>query len=133
MLRSSAEVRASRPLFGLPVPWVVLLGVRPSSRRSLLTVRAAISFARFSGMPRSTELSLMCSYWRSSLLLQAGGMRFLLSCSDGDELPLPHLDLEEPVGRKVRVGVPQELDGYVVDRDAGRGLPFRPAAMGMAV
>src|SRR5690606_10453053 len=48
--------------------------VRPSSLRSLLTVRAAISFARPFDMPRSSPLSLMCSYFRSSLLLHDSGM-----------------------------------------------------------
>jgi hypothetical protein len=43
----------------------------PLRARSLLTVRAATSFARFVDMPRSFALSLMCSYWRSRLLLQA--------------------------------------------------------------
>src|SRR5687768_12061322 len=59
---------------GLPVPCVVLLGVRPSSRRCLLTVRAAISLARSSSRPRSRSLCLMCSYIRSSLYSQACGM-----------------------------------------------------------
>jgi hypothetical protein len=34
----------------------------PLRARSLLTVRAAISSARDSGTPRSSSLSLMCSY-----------------------------------------------------------------------
>jgi hypothetical protein len=48
--------------------------VRPSSFRRLFTVRAAISFAR----PVPFSLSLMCSYIRSSLLLQDFGMAFPL-------------------------------------------------------
>src|SRR5687768_3758865 len=104
MLRSSATVRASSPLFGLPVPWVVLLGVRPSRRRPLLTVRAAISSAFFSGMPRSSELSLICSYLRSSLSLQALGMTGSPFLSDGGQLPVLHVDLEQAKGRMVRVG-----------------------------
>ena len=43
----------------------------PVRARSLFTVAAAICFARFVDVPRSFALSLMCSYWRSSLLLQA--------------------------------------------------------------
>jgi hypothetical protein len=46
----------------------------PARARSLLTVRAAISFARFSDAPRSSTLSLMCSYWRSRLALLPAGM-----------------------------------------------------------
>jgi len=45
-LYNSSRVRSSRPRRGLPVPSVVFLGVRPSRRRCLLTVRAAISSAR---------------------------------------------------------------------------------------
>jgi hypothetical protein len=41
--------------------------VSPASRRCLLTVRAAISSAR--GSPFFSSDSLMCSYWRSRLLL----------------------------------------------------------------
>src|SRR5581483_4380392 len=37
----------------------------PVRARSLLTVRAAISFAFFFGVPRSSRLSSMCSYCRS--------------------------------------------------------------------
>src|SRR5262245_29701977 len=43
----------------------------PLRARSLLTVRAAISFARFVDAPRSLALSLMWSYCRSRLLLHA--------------------------------------------------------------
>src|SRR3954470_19175302 len=43
----------------------------PDRARSLLTVRAAISFARFVDAPCSFSLSTMCSYWRSRLALQA--------------------------------------------------------------
>jgi hypothetical protein len=43
----------------------------PLLARSLFTVRAAISFARPVEAPRFFALSLMCSYWRSRLLLQA--------------------------------------------------------------
>src|SRR4051812_28551883 len=43
----------------------------PERARSLLTVRAAISLARFVEAPCSFSLSTMCSYWRSRLLLQA--------------------------------------------------------------
>src|SRR6476659_5377738 len=48
----------------------------PVLARCLLTVRAAISLARFVERPCFCSLSLMCSYWRSRLLLQAfWGMR----------------------------------------------------------
>src|SRR4051794_41864579 len=40
----------------------------PERARSLLTVRAAISSARLSERPCSFWLSLMCSYWRGTLL-----------------------------------------------------------------
>src|SRR5438477_12931330 len=43
----------------------------PARARSLLTVRAAISSAFSSPMPRSRKPSLMWSYWRSRLALQA--------------------------------------------------------------
>src|SRR5438552_326072 len=43
----------------------------PFRARSLLTVRAAISFALRFGVPRPSRLSSMCSYWRSRLALQA--------------------------------------------------------------
>src|SRR5690242_3906395 len=43
----------------------------PERARSLFTVRAAISSAVSSSSPRSSALSLMCSYWRSRLALQA--------------------------------------------------------------
>jgi len=42
--------------------------------RSLLTVRAAISWARFGDSPRSSELSLMCSYCRSRLAFEPRGI-----------------------------------------------------------
>src|SRR6266496_4109446 len=42
----------------------------PLRARSLFTVAAAICFARFVEVPRSLALSLMCSYWRSRLVLQ---------------------------------------------------------------
>src|SRR5215218_8252640 len=61
-------------MVGLPVPCVRLLAERPSSRRCLFTVRAAISVARAGSMPRSSSLSFTCSYNRSSLLLQPLGM-----------------------------------------------------------
>jgi len=44
--------------------------VRPSCRRRLFTVRAAISLAR----PEPRSESLMCSYIRSSLALQLFGI-----------------------------------------------------------
>lgn len=54
------------------------LFVRPSERRFLFTVAAAICFARAEEcFPLS--LSLMCSYWRSSLSLQLFGMTVLRS------------------------------------------------------
>src|SRR6266446_4155607 len=71
-LYSSSRDRSSRATFGFPVPWVRLLSMRLSSRRCLCTVRAAISLARFSEAPRSRALSFMCSYCRSSFLLQEG-------------------------------------------------------------
>ena len=43
----------------------------PARARSLFTVRAAISLAVSRLSPRSRSPSLMCSYWRSRLLLQA--------------------------------------------------------------
>ena len=43
----------------------------PVLARSLFTVLAAISLARLVDAPRFFALSLMCSYWRSRLLLQA--------------------------------------------------------------
>jgi len=43
--------------------------VSPAFARSLLTVRAAISSARFSPTPRSSSESLMCSYCRLRLAL----------------------------------------------------------------
>jgi hypothetical protein len=43
----------------------------PLLARSLFTVLAAISLARFVEAPLSCALSLMCSYWRSRLLLHA--------------------------------------------------------------
>src|ERR1051325_1892755 len=46
----------------------------PLRARSLFTVRAAISFARLVDSPRSSALSLMCSYWRSRFLLDPAGM-----------------------------------------------------------
>ena len=47
----------------------------PARARSLFTVRAAISSALSSDVPRSSRPSLMCSYWRSRFALQAlGGM-----------------------------------------------------------
>jgi hypothetical protein len=48
--------------------------VRPSALRSLFTVRAAISFARFVPTPRSFSESLMCSYCLSSLSLHPAGI-----------------------------------------------------------
>src|SRR5438046_8044824 len=51
----------------------VRLAVRasPLLARSLFTVRAAISSALPSDVPRSSSPSLMCSYWRSRLDDQA--------------------------------------------------------------
>ena len=49
--------------------------VSPFAARSLLTVRAAISFARFVERPCFFSESLMCSYWRSRFELHASGMR----------------------------------------------------------
>jgi hypothetical protein len=43
----------------------------PERARSLFTVAAAICFARFVPAPCFFALSLMCSYCRSRLLLQA--------------------------------------------------------------
>src|SRR5438874_5508691 len=52
----------------------------PARARSLLTVRAAISSAVSSLLPRSSRPSLMCSYWRSRLALhRLCGMAILLS------------------------------------------------------
>ncbi len=45
----------------------------PLRARSLFTVRAAISFASRFGVPRSSRLSSMCSYWRSRLSDHACG------------------------------------------------------------
>ena len=56
----------------------------PERARSLLTVRAAISFARLVERPWSCSLSLMCSYCRSRLLLHAFcGTRSLLRRFEG--------------------------------------------------
>src|SRR3954454_23760295 len=57
----------------------------PLRARSLLTVRAAISFARFVEAPCFFSLSLMCSYCRSRLLLQAfcGIVILLVACEEG--------------------------------------------------
>jgi len=41
----------------------------PLRARDLLTVRAAISSARFSDAPPRRSLSLMCSYWALALAL----------------------------------------------------------------
>src|SRR3954453_5371809 len=46
----------------------------PVRARSLLTVRGAISFARFVAPPCSFSLSTMCSYCRSRLPLHAVGI-----------------------------------------------------------
>jgi hypothetical protein len=54
--------------------FLLLVFVRPSDARSLFTVAAAICFARLVERPFFFALSLMCSYCRSSLLLQAFGM-----------------------------------------------------------
>lgn len=51
----------------------------PCWARSLFTVRAAISLARYSLSPRSKALSLMCSYCRSRLGLIREHARSLLS------------------------------------------------------
>jgi hypothetical protein len=48
--------------------------VSPFCARCLLTVRAAISFARFVERPCFFSLSLTCSYWRSRFPLQAFGI-----------------------------------------------------------
>src|SRR5581483_10956043 len=48
--------------------------VSPACERCLLTVRAAISFARFVDRPCFFSESLMCSYCRSRLALHASGM-----------------------------------------------------------
>jgi hypothetical protein len=47
--------------------------------RSLLTVAAAICFARFVEAPCFLALSLMCSYCRSRFALHSFGMR-MTSC-----------------------------------------------------
>jgi hypothetical protein len=46
----------------------------PRCARSLLTVRAAISFDRAIDVPESRSLSLMCSYLRSCLGVHVSGM-----------------------------------------------------------
>jgi hypothetical protein len=48
--------------------------VSPACARCLFTVAAAISLARFVDLPLDFALSLMCSYCRSRLLLQALGI-----------------------------------------------------------
>jgi hypothetical protein len=53
----------------------------PERARSLLTVRAAISFARPLEAPRFSALSFTCSYWRARLVpffTPAGGIYGLL-------------------------------------------------------
>src|SRR5262245_135995 len=60
----------------------------PDRARSLLTVLAAISSARSSEAPRSSWLSLMCSYWRARFVpffTARGGM----ATSSFDSVPLP--------------------------------------------
>jgi hypothetical protein len=56
---SRVDVRDGRPF------------VSPACARSLLTVRAAISFARFVERPSFFSDSLMCSYWRSRFAFHA--------------------------------------------------------------
>src|SRR2546421_10593482 len=54
--------------------------VWPRRARSLFTVRAAISFARFVETPRSRSLSLMCSYFRSCLSVHSFLGTSITSC-----------------------------------------------------
>src|SRR4051812_39557162 len=70
----------------------------PARARSLLTVRAAISFARFVDAPCSCSLSLMCSYCRSRFALQAFGIGDLLET-------LPSRKLPRERGRKRQAGL----------------------------
>ena len=65
---AAPECDRSPPRLPEEMSWVdVLLAVRdsPDRARSLFTVLAAISVARFVLSPRSFALSLMCSYCRS--------------------------------------------------------------------
>ena len=66
----------------------------PARARSLLTVRAAISFAISGARPLSSRLSSMCSYWRAPLGAPCLLWHcFLLSCAEGgSEVSLPPLD-----------------------------------------
>src|SRR5438105_2367751 len=64
----------------------------PLRARPLLTVRAAISSARFSETPRLRSLPLMCSYWRARLvpfLTPRGGMSKHLHCRVHSRSPTP--------------------------------------------
>src|SRR5215471_3348135 len=74
-------------------------------RRRLLTVRAAISSALPSDIPRSTLLSLMCSYWRSSLFDQlVCGMSQL--CARAVAEPMPTMIRAGDIGRNIETGHP---------------------------
>src|SRR5690348_1814373 len=58
----------------------------PERARSLFTVLAAISSARSSPVPRSSWLSLMCSYWRARFVpffTPRGGMSHLHRRTNG--------------------------------------------------
>src|SRR5690242_103985 len=60
----------------------------PDCARVLLTVRAAISFARFVDRPCFFSDSLMCSYWRSRFALHADcGISNPLLLDDGAGMP----------------------------------------------
>src|SRR5438132_421448 len=89
----------------------------PARARSLLTVRAAISFARFVDVPRSLALSLMCSYCRSRLLLQAfcGMVTLLVACEGRSARRARELFLS-PREVQARRSVSSDLaDGLVLD------------------
>src|SRR3954464_7891119 len=78
----------------------------PERARSLLTVRAAISFAFFFGVPRSSRLSSMCSYWRSRFFDHACGMRTTSFGGGTGDTPL--------------AVTPLRLEGLVLDVVLGR-------------
>lgn len=73
----------------------------PERARSLLTVRAAISSARFVLSPRCSALSLTCSYWRSRSGLEPRGMttprRVRCRHGGGSTEPTLRLPVPEPL------------------------------------
>src|SRR6266513_2598764 len=89
----------------------------PARARSLLTVRAAISSAVSSFSPRSRRPSLMWSYWRSRLSLQAscgmGASPFVLGTVDANGAVAVH---------SRRLGDQPLLSSYAHFDQSGNGL-----------